>query len=56
MTPSEIIKDLKSRGERSIKFHEDGTITSMHGRCTCNTWIVGYDGELKCIDCKTIQN
>lgn len=53
MTHQEIIQDLKSRGERRVIFHEDGTITSWHGKYTLNTWIV-ENNELKCINCNTI--
>jgi len=52
MTHTEIISDLKQRGERNIQFHEDGTITSWHGQSTFNTWIL-EGSELKCIDCVT---
>lgn len=54
MTPTEIIQDLKSRGERSISFRDDGVIVSLHGKSTVNYWVV-INGELKCIDCKTVD-
>jgi hypothetical protein len=52
MNQLDIVADLKSRGEKNIVFHDDGTITSRHGNYTFNTWIF-QNGELKCIDCKT---
>lgn len=52
MSHAEIIADLKSRGEKNIKFHEDGRITSQHGQSTYNTWLL-IGNELKCTDCKT---
>jgi len=52
MTHSEIIADLKSRGEHSITFKEDGTIVSLHGKNTINTWMV-RNAMLICIDCRT---
>lgn len=52
MTHAEIITDLKSRGEHSIRFNEDGLIISRHGQNTTNYWMV-IDKELKCVDCKT---
>lgn len=52
LTPAEIIADLKSRGERNIRFNEDGFIYSTHGKNTHNTWVI-IEGELKCVDCKT---
>lgn len=52
MNTLDIISDLKSRGERNIKFLDDGTIKTMHGKYTYNTWVL-INGELKCIDCKT---
>ena len=53
MTYSEIIADLKSRGEHSIHFFKDGTIISCHGKHTVNYWIVEND-ELYCYNCLTI--
>lgn len=53
MTPQQIISDLKSRGEHSISFSNDGSIIiSRHGKSTINYWMV-VDGELMCYDCKT---
>lgn len=52
MTHAEIITDLKSRGEHSIKFNEDGTIKSQHGKHTFNYWYV-KNGQLVNYDCKT---
>lgn len=52
MSHSEIILDLKSRGEYAIRFHEDGRITSRHGKHTFNTWVVGASG-LVCVSCNT---
>lgn len=53
MTHSEIIANLKSRGEYNIQFREDGTISSRHGKHTYNYWQV-VNGILYCYDCKTI--
>jgi len=55
MSFEEILIELRSRGEYNIYFHEDGRITSKHGKYTLNSWIV-QDEELKCVDCKTIVN
>ena len=52
---TEIIHDLKSRGEYNIRFDEDGCIYSNHGKATLNVWMV-KDGELICIDCRTIYH
>ena len=52
---TEIIQDLKSRGEYNIRFDEDGCIYSNHGKATLNVWMV-KDGELICIDCRTIYH
>ncbi len=52
MTHTEIIADLKSRGNYNVQFHENGTITSRYGKATTNYWMVGNSG-LICIDCKT---
>jgi len=53
MTFEEIIIDLESRGERAVSFNKNGLITSWHGRNTVNFWRL-IDGELKCVDCRTI--
>jgi len=52
MTHAEIISDLQSRGERNIRFMEDGIVISQHGKYTTNYWMV-INNELKCVDCKT---
>lgn len=53
MTHTEIIADLKSRGEHSIRFMEDGSILSHHGQNTTNYWCVSSDNKLICYHCKT---
>ena len=53
MSYTDIISDLKSRGERNISFKENGIIVSWHGLHTINYWYV-KDGELICFDCKTV--
>lgn len=52
MTYVAIIAKLKILGEYAIQFHEDGTISSRHGKQTYNTWVV-RNGQLICIDCHT---
>lgn len=53
MSTQEIISDLRSRGEYSIKFMDDGTIISCHGKHTVNYWII-KNGELYCYNSRTI--
>jgi hypothetical protein len=52
---TDIIQDLKSRGEYNIRFEDDGYIYSNHGKATLNVWAI-KDNELICIDCRTIYH